>query len=156
MSMNISPQVRAIAELLSTYARNGLHDARMMERFLQQAEDRGTPAVLGELAFHAKFLTRVEATIRQQTPESELYAKLEQEFSNAVHEFHGRVKDFIEDAEPGFRSLVEKQYLTVSEQSLRNLMQLAQDFTCLKNWELEMTQGTAGTPGDTEPSPEKD
>ena len=142
--MNISPQVREITELLSTFAGGTLEDSAMMERFLQHAQDRNKPDAVGTLAFQAKFLTRVQSTIRQQAPDSELYAKLEQEFSAAVHEFHGLVTEFVADAEADFREMAEKHFLAVNESALRNLMRLAHDFTWMKNWELEMTQNAAG------------
>lgn len=141
--MIISPQVRAITDLLSTFAGGALEDRSMMERFLQHAQDQNKPDAVGDLAFQAKFLIRIQATIRQQAPDSELYAKLEQEFSAAIHEFHGRVKVFVEDAETDFREMVDRHYLAVSEHALRNLMRLAQDFNWMKNWELEMTQNAA-------------
>ncbi len=147
--MNISPQVNAIAELLATYSQGALDDVRMIERFLQHAHDSSRHAELGDLAFHAKFLTRVQSTIRRQAPGTDLYDKLEKEFSTAVHEFHGRVGEFVENAEPDFRTMVDQHYLAVNEQSLRNLMRLANDFTWLKNWELEMTQENNRSSGDT-------
>lgn len=155
--MDVSPQVHDIIELLSTYAGGRLHDTDGLGGFLQHAQNRGTPEAVGELAFKGKYLTRLQLTMRRQTPESELYEKLEQEFSRTVHEFHAMVSDFFADAEEEQRAMVERHYLAVSHDALRNLMQLAEDLTWLKNWELEMTQdggGTAGTGGaDHKPDP---
>lgn len=143
--MVISPQVQAISEVLSAYAGGALHDPRMMERFLQHAQNCGRPVSLGELAFTGKYLTRLQGTMRQQTSGTELYDKLEQEFSRAIHDFHAKVGDFIKDAEGDVAEMVRRQVLAVSENALRNLMRLAEDFTWLKNWELDMMQNEGGT-----------
>jgi hypothetical protein len=141
--MEISPQVQAISDVLSTFADGALHDRRMMERFLQHAHDRGRPDSLGELAFAGKYLTRLQITFSQQTAESELHEKLEQEFSHAIHDFHAKVVSFVADAETEFRDMVEHHYLAITEDALRSLMHLATDFTWMKNWELDMTQGNS-------------
>lgn len=146
--MDVSPQVNDIIELLSAYAGGRLHDPDGLAGFLQHAHDRGTPEAVGELAFKGKYLARLQMTMRRQTPESELYEKLEQEFSRTVHEFHDMVTEFFADAGEKQREMVERHYLAVSHDALRRLMQLAEDLTWLKNWELEMTQdGGGGTPG---------
>ncbi|MDT8322881.1 MAG: hypothetical protein RRA94_02130 [Bacteroidota bacterium] len=139
--MEISSQVREIISVLSAYARNGLREAEMLAHFLQHAAEREKQEALGELSFTAKYLTRVQSAIRRQTPESELYTKLEEEFSYGVHSFHAKVKDFVSDAEDDFRGMAERHLLTVSQDALHHLVGLAEDFAWLKNWELEMTQG---------------
>lgn len=150
--MEISSQVRDIIEVLSTYAGGRLHDPVMLGRFLQHATDRNAPETVGDLAFTAKYLTRLQVTMRRQTAETELYTKLEQEFSRSVHEFHAKVTAYVEDAEPDFRETVQRHYLAVTQEALRHLMQLAEDLTWLKNWELEMTQAEAkGGKGDSDP-----
>jgi len=138
--MEVSPQVRDIIDVLSTYTRSRLHDAGMLGRFLQHASDRDAPESIGDLAFKAKYLTRLQGTMRAQTAETELYAKLEEEFSRSIHEFHALVTAFVADADTEFRSMVERHHLAVTPEALRHLVQLAEDLTWLKNWELEMTQ----------------
>lgn len=149
--MEISSQVREIISVLSAYARNGLRDPEMLARFLQHAAEREKHEALADLSFTAKYLTRVQAAIRRQTPESELYAKLEEEFSYAVHSFHAKVTDFTADAGEDFRGMAERHLLVVSQDALRHLVDLAEDFAWLKNWELDMTQGGGeGESGDAE------
>jgi|GEM_PF-1218554 len=145
--MDVSPQVNDIIELLSAYAGDRLHDPAGLGSFLQHAHDRGSPEAVGELAFKGKYLSRLQLTMRRQTPESELYEKLEQEFSRTVHEFHAMVSDFFADAEEERREIVQRHYLAVTHDALRRLMQLAEDLTWLKNWELEMTQDGSGAAG---------
>ncbi len=138
--MEISSQVREIISVLSAYARNGLRDPEMLAHFLQHAAEHGKHEALGDLSFTAKYLTRVQSAIKRQTPETELYAKLEEEFSYGVHSFHAKVKDFVADADEDFRGMAERHLLAVSQDALRHLVGLAEDFAWLKNWELEMSQ----------------
>lgn len=139
--MEISPEVELIIEFLSKSTADGLRDERMFSQFLQHAQTAGKQAALGKLAFHGKYLRNLYIAIRRQTQESELYEKMEKEFSRATNDFHGMVSEFIAGAEEEFRTAVERHALAVSETGLRNLLSLAEDFTALKNLELEMMQG---------------
>jgi hypothetical protein len=138
--MEISPEVELIIEFLSTSTGDGLQDERLFSQFLQHAQSAGKQEALGKLAFHGKYLRNLYIAIRRQTQESELYEKMEKEFSRATNDFHGMVTEFIADGEEEFRAAVERHALAVSENGLRNLLSLAEDFTALKNLELEMMQ----------------
>jgi hypothetical protein len=139
--MDISPQVELIIEFLQTSTSDGLRDELLFAQFLQHAQNAGLQEALGGLAFHGKYLRNLYVTIRRQTRETELYEKLETEFSRAVNDFHGMVSDFVTDADEEFRSTVERHALAVTENGLRNLLLLAEDFAALKNLELEMMHG---------------
>lgn len=139
--MEISPEVELIIDILSNSTSDGLQDERLFSQFLQHAQSAGKQEALGKLAFHGKYLRNLYAAIRRQTQETELYEKMEKEFSRATNDFHGMVTEFISDGEEEFRATVERHSLAVSENGLRNLLSLAEDFTALKNLELEMLQG---------------
>jgi len=145
--MEISPQVREIISVLTSYARQNLRDPEMLAHFLQHAADDGKHAPIADLSFTGKYLARVQSALRRQAPGSELYDKLEQEFSHAVHSFHAKVKEFAASGDEEFRGMVERHCLAVSQQSLQHLVHLAEDFAWLKNWELEMTQDQGADPG---------
>ncbi len=147
--MEISPQVEMILEVLQQYASDGLRDEALFARFMQHAQNGGKQAALGALAFHGKYLRNLYVTIRRQTQETELYEKLEKEFSRAVNDFHGMITDFVADAEEEFRSTVERHILAVNESGLKNLLSLAEDFTALKNMELDYLQDQGS--GDAHP-----
>ncbi|MBE0642782.1 MAG: hypothetical protein IH600_01755 [Bacteroidetes bacterium] len=145
--MEISPQVEMILEFLQQYANDGLRDERLFAQFMQHAQNSGKQDALGALAFHGKYLRNLYITIRRQTQETELYDKLEPEFSRAVNDFHGMVSAFVVDADEDFRTMVERHALEVNESGLKNLLALAEDFTALKNLELDYMQdeGAAGS-----------
>ncbi len=135
--MDISPQVELILEFLQQYAPEGLRDEKLFAQFMQHAQNGGKQEALGALAFHGKYLRNLYITIRRQTRETELYDKIEQEFSRAVNDFHGMITEFVADADADFRATVERHALAVSESGLKNLLALAEDFTALKNLELD-------------------
>lgn len=138
--MDISPEVALIIEFLQTSTAEGLQDDRLFAQFLQHGQDADRQEAVGRLAFHGKYLHNLYVALRRQTQGSELYEKLEKEFSRAVNDFHGMVTDFVEDAGEEFRGTVERHTLEVSEHGLRSLLALAKDFTALKNLELEVAQ----------------
>ena len=146
--MDISPHVREIITVLNTYADGALRESETLGRMLQHAADSGKHEALGELAFSAKFLTRVRGTAARQGADTELQGKLEEELSHAVHTFHAQVKAFVSGGDDAFARDIETGFLAIEEGALRRLVDLAGDFTWLKNWELEMTQPRGG--GDAE------
>jgi hypothetical protein len=141
--MEISPQVEMILEFLQQYTVDGLRDEALFASFMQHAQNGGKQEALGALAFHGKYLRNLYITIQRHTQASELYEKLEQEFSRAVNDFHGMISDFIVDADDEFRATVERHALEVSENGLKNLLSLAEDFSALKNLELDVLQNDA-------------
>jgi hypothetical protein len=143
--MNISPQVEMILEVLKQYTIDGLRDEALFANFMQHAQVSGKQEALGALAFHGKYLRNLYITVQRQTQGSELYGKLEQEFSRAVKDFHGMVGEFITDADEDFRVTVEQQALEVSENGLKSLLSLAEDFGALKNLELDVLQNETDT-----------
>ena len=142
--MDISPEVELIVEFLQTSTRDGLQDDRLFSQFLQHAQSADRQEELGKLAFHGKYLHNLYVAVRRQTQGTELYDKMEQEFSRAVNDFHGMVTEFVTDAEEDFREVVQRHTLAVSEEGLQRLLTLARDFTALKNLELEVLQAEAG------------
>lgn len=143
--MEISPQVEMILEVLQQYTTEGLRDEILFASFMQHAQNSAKQDALGSLAFHGKYLRNLYTTVQKQAQGSEMYEKLEQEFSRAINDFHGMVTEFISDADDQFRSTVERHALVVSETGLKNLLSLAEDFTALKNLELDVLQGGEDT-----------
>lgn len=142
--MDISPEVALIIEFLQTSTSEGLQDEALFAQFLQHGQSADRQEEVGRLAFHGKHLHNLYLALRRQTQGSELFEKLEAEFSRSVNDFHGMITAFVSDAEQEFRGTVERQTLEVSEQGLRSLLALAQDFAALKNLELEVSQSEAG------------
>lgn len=142
--MDISPEVALIIEFLQTSTSEGLQDDRLFAQFLQHGQSADRQEEVGRLAFHGKYLHNLYVALRRQTQGSELYEKLEAEFSRAVNDFHGMVTAFVADADEEFRGTVERHTLEVSEQGLRSLLALARDFAALKNLELEVVQAETG------------
>lgn len=141
--MQLSPQVELIIEVLRTSSPDGLKDEQRFSLFLQHAQNAGKQVDLGRLAFHGKYLRNVYAAIRRQNAETEGHEAMEREFARAVNDFHGMVTEFIADADPEFRASTERDTLAVTENGLRALLLLAEDFATLKNLELEMMRSQA-------------
>lgn len=145
--MERTPQVELILDVLRTTAPGGLKDEQHFALFLLHAQRAGKQAELGRLAFQGKYLRNVYAAIRRQSAETEGHDSMEKEFSRAVNDFHGLVSDFIADAEQDFRVPTERDTLAVTEDGLRALLRLADDFAALKNLELEMMQAQGSARG---------
>lgn len=138
--MQINEPVQAIVDLLLGYSENRVSDPSILAMLLQHAGDAGLHTELGALCFRAKHLSRVFDTMGKQTPESDLHAKLQEEFSASVREFHTQLGTFVGDAPTELHETIVQQHLAVTPEALHKLMHLARDLEWLKNWELDMTQ----------------
>jgi len=137
--LQISEQVQAIVELLTAYSTHGIADSDALAALLQHAGDERKFNELGELSFRAKHLGRVFNTAAKHAADSDLHAKLQEECSTSVQEFHQLLTSFIADASAPLKELIDSRYLAVTPEALRQLLRLAGDLEALKNWELDMT-----------------
>lgn len=145
--IEVNETVREFIDLLDTYAQDGLRERTHLGQLLQLAYDTSNTELVGEMAFHGKYLWKLYGTLRGESPDSEHYEKLEQEFSRTIHEFHAKLSLLISRAPEDFQQMMKKHYLDVSENALKNLLSIARDFYWLKNWELEMAQREKGGTG---------
>ncbi|MAT40022.1 MAG: hypothetical protein CL946_10510 [Ectothiorhodospiraceae bacterium] len=146
--------IENLVDLLDEYSKQDLKDKENFKQFLQLAHEHDRTEIIRNMAFHSKYLWKLYGTIRKQAPDSEHYEKLEREFAQTVEEFHGQINSLIEGVESEFTEMVNRHYLAISEQSLKHLLTLANDFYWLKNWELEMEQLQQESGEDTDTSQE--
>jgi hypothetical protein len=142
--MKISDAVQTIVEMLHGYSGQRIADAPVLSMLLQHAGDAARNEELGTLCFRAKHVSRVFGTLARQTPETELHAKLQEEFSTSIREFHTLLESFISDAPEELLTTVTTRHLAVTPDGLRQLLTLAGDLEWLKNWELDMNQQASG------------
>lgn len=136
----LSETVETLIEVLSDFSSDGLCEKEHFAQLLQVGHDNAKEATVGELAFTGKYLYRVFGTMRKQGMESEHYEKLEGEFSKTVHEFQTKLEELIVSAPQHFQEMIRRHYLTVSQPSLKHLMNIVHDFSVLKDWELTVNE----------------
>jgi hypothetical protein len=144
VAMNISEEVQTIVEILHDYSGQRIADVPVLSMLLQHAGDAARNEELGALCFRAKHVSRVFDTLARHTPETELHAKLQEEFSASIREFHTLLDTFISGAAEELHTIVSSRHLAVTPDGLRQLMTLARDLEWLKNWELDINQRAPG------------
>ncbi len=148
MPMTISESVTAFVDLIDRYSRGNLRDRNMLAAILQLAGDAGKPELVGDLAFHGKYLARLYRALRREALEPEVREKLEAEFVEGTAAFQKLLAPLLPRADDETRAMLERHFISLTPNTVPHLLALAEDFSCLKNWELEMREGG---PDDAEP-----
>ncbi len=136
----LSEAVETLLDVLSDFSNDGLREKADFAQLLQVAHDNAKEAIIGDLAFTGKYLYRLFGTMRKQGIKSEHYDKLEGEFSTTVHEFQTKLEELIASAPQHFQEMIRRHYLSVSQPSLKHLMNIVHDFSVLKDWELTVNE----------------
>jgi hypothetical protein len=142
--MQLSSPVRDILTMLEQFARPGLREPQLFGMFLQHAADAGRQQQLGELAFHGKYLWKLYGNLQKHAIGDEIRDKVEEELTTTLQEFRTMVEDFSSDGAAVFREAVDTRVLVLSGTGLQAIMDIAHDFSWLKNWELEMQARQTG------------
>lgn len=139
--MTISESVNELIDLIDRYSRGKLRDRNMLATILQLAGDAGMPELVGDLAFHGKYLARLFRALRREELEPEVREKIETEFVEATTAFRKLLESLLPHAEGETRAMFERHFISLTPDTVPHLVALAEDFSCLKNWELEMRDG---------------
>ncbi|MBL0177301.1 MAG: hypothetical protein IPP94_18995 [Ignavibacteria bacterium] len=140
-----SEAIETLLDILDAFSANTLRDGEALARLLEHGQAPGKSSAVAALAFQGKYLTRVLDTIRKQPTGGEHLAKLEEEYARGLQEFRALLSHFVSDAPDALSAFVGLRYLPVSEEALRQLVDLTHDLGWLKEWEL----ASADTAGET-------
>jgi len=134
-----------IIELLQAFSQHSLRDTTFFTITLEHANDSGKHEKIGALAFQGKYVSRLFSTMHKQGVEGEHFEKLKQEFALALQEFRLSLKSLIEDMPPENTERFEQHYFAINESALKHCLDLASDFSWLKEWELAMIENQRDT-----------
>jgi hypothetical protein len=137
----ISIHVQDLVTLLAEFAGNSLERPDDFALCLQHGNDLGKADLIGTLAFHGKFLTKLLRTRAAQGLDSEFTEKLDGEVAKAMSDFEGFLEELFADVQDESGARFREGYFELTHDAVLNVIGLAHDFGVLKDWELEMTHG---------------
>lgn len=145
MSDGISESVSALVEMIDGFSGGTLKHVDALSLALEHAHAMGRHAMLGEAAFQSNAVIRLLRSLRKEGLETGQTELLEHEFSRRVFEFHETLSQLMQGADDTQMKAFSATFLAVSHDALRNLINLAGDFSWLKEW--ERTMNDEGFPG---------
>jgi hypothetical protein len=90
-----------------------------------------------DLSFHAKFVSNVYRILKRIGPGANGFDKLSQEFNAGIEKVSALIRVLITHATPSLQERFQSTYLTLSPDTLENLLALCYDLSWYKNWLLE-------------------
>jgi len=93
-----------------------------------------------KLLFDAKFAARSFGIMKRIGMNAEGFDKLQEEFQKAVMRITGLLSSVIGTAPYPARERFTSTFLSLDQQSVSELMNLLNDLTIIKNWELDSQQ----------------
>ena len=97
----------------------------------------GHQAMLEELSFYSKFLSRSHGIMNRIGRDGEGYDRLSSEFMNALERARSLLRTLAGGAPAPIRERMEGMYLELTPSSLEAMLALAYDLSWYKNWLLD-------------------
>ena len=130
--MDLSDDTRNVLDFLESFSEQGLRKRNDLGLLFELSADRGAHNEMNDLLFHGTHLYNLFHTLRKATASSQGYENLEKEFSDSVERVRDHVAKALLEAEQVHIERFEVTYYSMTQGSLRNLIDLAHDLSVAK------------------------
>ncbi len=124
---------RAFIDVVEVFKNSGLNFKSMLVRIVDTAQ----PTTLGELAFHGKYVWKLYRVLQMSALDDETLENVRGEFVHAVECFRDLLRASTDSWPNEQREDVKRRFLHASQESLQQMVMLAEDFFWVKNVELQ-------------------
>jgi len=124
---------RAFIDAVEVYKNSGLNFKNLLVRIVDSAQ----PETLGELAFHGKYVWKLYRTLQSHALDNETLESMQGEFAHAVNHFRDLLRAPMDSWSHEQRDDMDSQFFHASQECLRRVIMLAEDFFWVKNVELQ-------------------
>jgi hypothetical protein len=135
--MSIPDTVESILQLLESYTERPVRERELLAIILRHAAATEKMEELGQLAFHAKYVTNLLDRLGKQPVPPEHTEHLEQELSAGLEQFHSMIGSFVADLPPDEKTTLDRDLLALSDTALQRILHVAADLSSLKSLERE-------------------
>lgn len=124
---------RAFIDAVEVFKNSALNFKELLVHIVSSAQ----PVVLGELAFHGKYVWKLYRTLQSHALEDEALEKLQGEFARAVDHFKDLLQRPVQTWSDEHREDMDRRFFHTSQECLRRVIMLAEDFFWVKNVEIQ-------------------
>ena len=130
--MEHSTDTKNVLDFLEEFSTSGLRKRNDLGLLFELTAMRNAHEEMNNLLFHGTHLFNIYHTLRRTTSHSEGFKNLEQEFIEGTERFRDMIAKALVEAEEIHIERFETTYYTMSQGSLRNLIDLAHDLRIAK------------------------
>jgi hypothetical protein len=130
--MELSADTEAVLAILDEAVEGGLRKRNDIGTLLELAASKADHAAFNELTLKGTGLWKVYNVLRRQTPGSDGYRTLEQEFGSLLNDVRTLMADLSTDADDALLKRFDDIYFGMTHGVVRNLVDLAHDLSHIK------------------------
>ncbi len=106
-------------------------------RLVQASNDGKKEAMLDELTFQAKFISRSQNILKQSGMDNQETAKLKNEFEKSLEMSKSLLSALLSDCPAEFNRDFSERFLSMTQSGLTNLLRLLYELSWIKNYWLD-------------------
>ena len=141
MNPDLSPQntpvetTTAFLDAAERFARRKFFHRLVLEVILRQTEERRQ--LRDDFFFLATFVANASQVLEREGRSSPETENLAREFSGSMEKAHELLRTIVKDAEEDAKQRVVSGYLTLSHETLANMLALFREIAWIKSYEIE-------------------
>jgi hypothetical protein len=135
--MELSPVTDSLLSELESFSGGKINHRPDLGILLESGRTSPAREILDELGFYAKFLHRTYSIMTRIGRDGEGYERLAHEFSEAAGKTRTFISSLLAGAPEEVRERFAATYLSMSQESLGNLLSLCHDLGWYKNWLID-------------------
>ena len=135
--MQLRDSTSAMLDALHAFSGGKLTRRTDLGLLIECAHHNGRQSLLDELSFIAKFTSRTYRILQRIGKETEGYDKLSDEFSEGMDKATSLVRTIVAIAPPEVQQPFAVSYLSMTPDSIQNLLALFYDLSWYKNWQID-------------------
>ncbi len=135
--MEFNPVTDSLLSELDSFSGGKIKHRPDLGILLESGRTAPEREILDELGFYAKFLHRMYGIMTRIGRDGEGYERLANEFSEAVGKTRTLISSLLAEVPGDVRERFAATYLSMSRESLDNLLSLCHDLGWYKNWLID-------------------
>lgn len=135
--MEISLETQEFVRQIDDFSHQKLTNRTELATLIELAHSKKEEHRISEIAFLAKFLSKMYGILKRSSPETQGYEKLTKEFQENLDKAVLELRGLLENAPAEIRDMFSSRFLSMTADSFENLMTLLYDFSWVKNWYLD-------------------
>ena len=136
--MIISDDTRAVVDYLNQYCENNLRKRNDVESIFEIAANSNDDVLITHLSFHSSVVWKVFGVMKKESPGSDSFRQLESEFATSLNEMRTALLAISQAGDDELSKRFHDIYLGMGGGVMRNLTDLAHDFTRFKEMQNEL------------------
>jgi len=138
--MNLQPSTESFLSDIEQFAQRKFRYRLEIGLLIEAANSVSLRRVLDDILFHAKFLANAFNLLKRVGSDSPDTVKLSSEFQEGVEKVSTLLRTLIKESPKEMRDIFLKRFLSLSAESMNELLSLCTELSWMKNYSLEQNR----------------